>query len=94
MVSRIQPLFPILQARIKMAYKAKDVGFECPTWPVDSWVAKLKDLEGNPLPYLAKSGAGEPLKAAEATVEAREKVEAGADAGGDGAKKVGVDAAT
>ncbi|KAJ0667105.1 hypothetical protein HanPI659440_Chr17g0674151 [Helianthus annuus] len=91
----------LLQARINMAYKAKDAGFECPTWPVDSWVAKLKDLGGNPVPYLTNSGAGEPSKAAEAAVEAGEKVEAGADAGadagqdagGDGAKKVGEDVA-
>ncbi|MFS7918407.1 hypothetical protein Hanom_Chr03g00200631 [Helianthus anomalus] len=29
----------LLQARIKMAYKAKETGLECPVWPVDSWVA-------------------------------------------------------
>ncbi|MFS7925320.1 hypothetical protein Hanom_Chr04g00283411 [Helianthus anomalus] len=73
----------LLQARIKMAYKARETGLECPAWPVDSWVAKLKDLRGNPVPYSAKSGAGEPSKAAEVAVEAREKTEARADVGQD-----------
>ncbi|KAM0006542.1 hypothetical protein Hdeb2414_s0170g00822091 [Helianthus debilis subsp. tardiflorus] len=38
----------LLQARIKMAYEAKDAVFECPTWPVDSLVAKLKDPRREP----------------------------------------------
>ncbi|MFS7930163.1 hypothetical protein Hanom_Chr04g00340891 [Helianthus anomalus] len=60
-------------------------------------VAKLKDLGGNPMTYLTKSGPSEPSKAAEAAVEAGEKVEAGADAGadpgGNGAKKANEDVA-
>ncbi|MFS8017276.1 hypothetical protein Hanom_Chr15g01378501 [Helianthus anomalus] len=83
----------LLQARIKMAYEAKDAGFKCPTWPVDSWVAKLKDLGGSPVPHPAKSGIGEPSKVAEAVVEAGEKTEAGADVADGGAKDVGEDAA-
>ncbi|KAJ0576238.1 hypothetical protein HanOQP8_Chr05g0179651 [Helianthus annuus] len=55
----------LLQARIKMAYEAKETCLECPTWLVDSWVAKLKELGGNPVPYPAKAGAGETSKAAE-----------------------------
>ncbi|MFS7955022.1 hypothetical protein Hanom_Chr07g00637551 [Helianthus anomalus] len=29
-----------------MAYEAKETGLECPSWPIDSWVAKLKELGG------------------------------------------------
>ena len=76
----------LLQARIKMAYEARETGLECPAWPVDSWVAKLKDFGGNPVPYVAKSGAGEPSKVAEVAVEAGEKTDAGADAGQDAAQ--------
>ncbi|MFS7945114.1 hypothetical protein Hanom_Chr06g00520201 [Helianthus anomalus] len=39
----------LLQARLKMAYEAKAMGFECPSWNVNAWEAKLKDLEGNPV---------------------------------------------
>ena len=91
----------LLQARIKMAYEARETGLECPAWPVDSWVEKLKDLGGNHVPYVAKSGAGEPSKAAEVAVEAGEKTDVGADVGQDAAqdasgeevKKTGEDAA-
>ncbi|MFS7945234.1 hypothetical protein Hanom_Chr06g00521791 [Helianthus anomalus] len=82
----------LLHARIKMAYKAKNAGFECPAWPVDSWVAKLKDLRGSPMPHLVKSRTGEPSKVAEVVVEAGDKAEAGVDAGDDGARKAGEDA--
>ncbi|MFS8007659.1 hypothetical protein Hanom_Chr14g01263661 [Helianthus anomalus] len=27
----------LLKARIKMAYESKEIGLECPAWPVDSW---------------------------------------------------------
>ncbi|MFS8021130.1 hypothetical protein Hanom_Chr16g01423821 [Helianthus anomalus] len=60
----------LLQARIKMAYEAKEVGLECPFWFVDAWVAKLKDLGGSLVAYPAKSVTGEPSKVAEAAVEA------------------------
>ncbi|KAJ0821024.1 hypothetical protein HanPSC8_Chr16g0715131 [Helianthus annuus] len=36
----------LLQARLKMAYEAKALGFECPSWNVSAWEAKLKDLGG------------------------------------------------
>ncbi|KAJ0547219.1 hypothetical protein HanIR_Chr08g0369701 [Helianthus annuus] len=78
----------LLQARIKMAYEARETGLECPTWPVDSWVAKLKDLGGDAVPYPAKAGTGETSKAAEVAVEAEEKKDAGGDAGQDTAQDV------
>ncbi|MFS8034438.1 hypothetical protein Hanom_Chr17g01581151 [Helianthus anomalus] len=37
-----------VHARIKMGYEALEIGLECPYWPVDSWVAKLKERGGNP----------------------------------------------
>ena len=83
----------LLQARIRMAYEARETGLECPAWSVDSWVTKLKELGGNSVPHVAESGAGEPSKVAEAAVEAGEKTDAGADAGDEVAKKVGEDAA-
>ncbi|KAJ0681365.1 hypothetical protein HanPI659440_Chr16g0635011 [Helianthus annuus] len=71
----------LLQAQIKMAYEAKETGLECPAWPVDSWVAKLKELGGNTVPYPSKCRARESSKTAEVVVEAGEKKDAGADAG-------------
>ncbi|KAJ0692518.1 hypothetical protein HanPI659440_Chr15g0586901 [Helianthus annuus] len=53
----------LLQARIKMAYEAKETGLVCPAWPVDSWVAKLKELGGKAVPLPAE--AGESSKSAE-----------------------------
>ncbi|MFS7963968.1 hypothetical protein Hanom_Chr08g00744541 [Helianthus anomalus] len=81
----------LVQARIKMAYKAKDAGFEYPTWPVDSLVAKLKDVGGSHVPHPTKSGIGEPLKAVDAAVETGEKTEAREDGGDVGAEKAGED---
>ncbi|KAJ0443939.1 hypothetical protein HanIR_Chr16g0826311 [Helianthus annuus] len=72
----------LLQARLKMAYEAKAVGFECPSWNVDAWEAKLRDLGGNPVEHPAKSVAEEPSQVAEKT----------ADAGGDAEKNAGADA--
>ncbi|KAM0061405.1 hypothetical protein Hdeb2414_s0004g00135601 [Helianthus debilis subsp. tardiflorus] len=71
----------LLQAQIKMAYEAKETGLECPAWPVDSWVAKLKELGGNRMPYPSKCGARESSKTAQMVVEAGEKKDAGGDAG-------------
>ncbi|KAL9996092.1 hypothetical protein Hdeb2414_s0005g00155291 [Helianthus debilis subsp. tardiflorus] len=34
----------LLQARLKMAYEAKVAGFEFPTWTIEAWEVKLKDL--------------------------------------------------
>ncbi|KAJ0430613.1 hypothetical protein HanRHA438_Chr17g0833771 [Helianthus annuus] len=79
----------LLQARIKMAYEAKEASFECPFWSVDSWVAKLKDLGGSQVAYPAKSVTGKPSKVTEAAVEASGKTEAGADAGEGGAIDAG-----
>ncbi|KAM0027771.1 hypothetical protein Hdeb2414_s0019g00544051 [Helianthus debilis subsp. tardiflorus] len=66
----------LLQARLKMAYEAKAMGFECPSWNVNAWEAKLKDLGGNPVENPAKPMGEEPSKA----------VEEAADAGGDAEK--------
>ncbi|XP_035831977.1 uncharacterized protein LOC118481011 [Helianthus annuus] len=46
----------LLQARIKMAYEAKETSLMCPAWPVDSWVAKLKELGGKAVPLSAEAG--------------------------------------
>ncbi|KAJ0671607.1 hypothetical protein HanRHA438_Chr13g0604101 [Helianthus annuus] len=74
----------LLQARLKMAYEAKALGFECPSWSVNAWEAKLKDLGGNPVEYPAKPTGEEPPKAAEEA----------ADAGGDAEKNPDGDAGT
>ncbi|KAJ0867056.1 hypothetical protein HanRHA438_Chr12g0558741 [Helianthus annuus] len=85
----LEPMTSFLnKARIKMAYEARERGLKCPSWPVDSWVAKLKDLGGNHVSYLAKAGVGEASKAAEVVDEAREKKDAGDDAGQDAAQDV------
>ncbi|KAJ0448886.1 hypothetical protein HanHA89_Chr17g0722151 [Helianthus annuus] len=79
----------LLQARIKVVYEAKETGLECPSWPVDSWVAKLKELGGNPVPHSAKAGAGETSNAAEVVDNGGEKdagKNAGEDAGEDAAQ--------
>ncbi|KAJ0899399.1 hypothetical protein HanRHA438_Chr08g0368141 [Helianthus annuus] len=67
----------LLQARIKMAYEAKETRLECPAWPVESWVAKLKELGGKAVPYPAKSS--ESSKSAEVVDKAGEK-DVGTDA--------------
>ncbi|MFS7918076.1 hypothetical protein Hanom_Chr03g00196641 [Helianthus anomalus] len=71
----------LLQARLKMAYEARAMGFECPSWNVNAWEAKLKDLGGNPVEHPAKLVVEESSKAAE-------KV---AGAGSDAEKDVGAD---
>ncbi|MFS7984290.1 hypothetical protein Hanom_Chr11g00984781 [Helianthus anomalus] len=35
-----------------MAYEARTMDFECPSWNVNAWEAKLKDLGGNPVNIL------------------------------------------
>ncbi|MFS7912220.1 hypothetical protein Hanom_Chr02g00127361 [Helianthus anomalus] len=55
----------LLQDRLKMAYEAKAAGFECPSWNIDAWEAKLKDLGGNRVEYPAKHEIGASSKAAE-----------------------------
>ncbi|MFS7968365.1 hypothetical protein Hanom_Chr09g00796571 [Helianthus anomalus] len=80
----------LLQARLKMAYEAKAMGFECPTWNIDAWEAKLKNLGGNPVEYPSKPEAGASSKVAEVAAKACGEagkdpmVEADAGAGVDG----------
>ncbi|MFS8001465.1 hypothetical protein Hanom_Chr13g01190671 [Helianthus anomalus] len=71
----------LLQARLKMAYEARAIGLECPSWNVDAWEAKLRDLGGNLVEHPAKPVVEEPSKAAENAV----------DAGGDAEKDAGAD---
>ncbi|MFS7930606.1 hypothetical protein Hanom_Chr04g00346221 [Helianthus anomalus] len=52
----------LIQARLMMAYETRAAGFECPTWTIDAWEAKLKDLGGNPMEYPAKPEVGESSK--------------------------------
>ncbi|MFS8022671.1 hypothetical protein Hanom_Chr16g01442261 [Helianthus anomalus] len=79
-----------VQARLKMAYEAKVAGFEFPTWTIEAWETKLKDLCGAPVEYPVKPTVGEPSKAVEMATEASgdaEKVagaDLGQDAGGEG----------
>ncbi|KAM0037806.1 hypothetical protein Hdeb2414_s0013g00407571 [Helianthus debilis subsp. tardiflorus] len=72
-----------LQARLKMAYDARTTGFECPSWNVKAWEAKLKDLGGNPVEYPAKPVVEESSKAAEMAINASGDADkdAGADPG-------------
>ncbi|KAJ0682489.1 hypothetical protein HanPI659440_Chr16g0647911 [Helianthus annuus] len=79
----------LLQARIKMAYEAKETGLVCPAWPVDSWVAKLKELGGKAVPLSVE--AGESSKSAEVVDQAGDKKDAGADAGEDAGEDAGAE---
>ncbi|MFS8034500.1 hypothetical protein Hanom_Chr17g01581851 [Helianthus anomalus] len=69
-----------------MAYEARAMGFECPSWNVDAWEAKLRDLGGNPVEHPAKPAVEDPSKAAEKAVDAEK------DAGGDPCAGVGDEA--
>ncbi|KAF5796916.1 hypothetical protein HanRHA438_Chr08g0369521 [Helianthus annuus] len=71
----------LLQARLKMAYEARAMGFECPSWNVDAWEENLRDLGGNPVEHPVKPVVEEPSKAAEKAVDAGGDTEK--DAGGD-----------
>ncbi|KAJ0883625.1 hypothetical protein HanPSC8_Chr10g0423751 [Helianthus annuus] len=73
----------LLQDRLKMVYEARAMGFECPSWNVNAWEAKLKDLGGNPVELPAKPVVEESSKAAEMAVDAGGDAEndAGADPG-------------
>ncbi|MFS7951954.1 hypothetical protein Hanom_Chr07g00601331 [Helianthus anomalus] len=77
----------LLQARLKMTYEAKALGFECPSWSVEAWEVKLRDLGGNHVDYPAKPVAEQPDKVAEKVVDA--DVDAGNDAGGDAGADAG-----
>ncbi|KAF5761037.1 hypothetical protein HanXRQr2_Chr16g0760351 [Helianthus annuus] len=76
-------LISLLQARLKMAYEAKAKRFECPSWNVNAWEAKLRDLGGNPVEHPTKAVVEEPSKAAEKVTDASGDAEkdAGADPG-------------
>ncbi|KAJ0726132.1 hypothetical protein HanPI659440_Chr12g0466791 [Helianthus annuus] len=80
----------LLQARIKMAYEAKAKGFECLSWNVDAWEAKLSDLGGNPVEHPAKPLAEEPSKEAGKVTDASGDAEK--DAGADPGRGAGADA--
>ncbi|MFS8034064.1 hypothetical protein Hanom_Chr17g01576801 [Helianthus anomalus] len=75
----------LLQAKLKMAYEARAMGFECPSWYVNAWEEKLKDLGGNLVEYSAKHVSEEPFKMAE------EVSDAGGDAKKDARKDAGAD---
>ncbi|MFS8002549.1 hypothetical protein Hanom_Chr13g01203341 [Helianthus anomalus] len=55
----------LLQARLKMAYEARAMGLKCPSWNVETWEAKLRDLGGNRVEHPAKPVVEEPSKGAE-----------------------------
>ncbi|MFS8035154.1 hypothetical protein Hanom_Chr17g01589711 [Helianthus anomalus] len=76
-----------------MAYEAKVVGFECPTWTIEAWEAKLKDLCGAPVEYPAKPVVEESSKAAEMAVDAGgdDDKDAGANLGPDAGGEAMVD---
>ncbi|KAM0041688.1 hypothetical protein Hdeb2414_s0011g00369221 [Helianthus debilis subsp. tardiflorus] len=74
----------LLQARLKMAYEAKTLGFECPSWDVKAWEAKLRDLGGSPVEYPAKLAGEGPSKAAEEVADAEKNPGGDAGAGADG----------
>ncbi|KAJ0541785.1 hypothetical protein HanRHA438_Chr09g0391221 [Helianthus annuus] len=75
----------LLQARLKMAYEAKAMGFECPSWNVEAWEAKLRDLGGNPVERPAKPAVEEPAKVDDASGAAEKdaRKDARPDAGED-----------
>ena len=60
----------LLQARLRMAYEAEALGFECPSWNVKAWETKLADLKGTPVERPAKHAGGDPPKATDAAAEA------------------------
>ncbi|KAM0024603.1 hypothetical protein Hdeb2414_s0022g00617701 [Helianthus debilis subsp. tardiflorus] len=89
----------LLQARLRMAYEAKALGIECPSWDVKAWEAKLQDLGGHPVAHPAKHVGEDPPKAAEEVANAGDDTEknpkgdaernAGEDTGGDAAGEEG-----
>ncbi|KAJ0846928.1 hypothetical protein HanRHA438_Chr15g0730431 [Helianthus annuus] len=80
----------LLQARLRMAYEAKSLGFECPSWNVKAWEAKLQDLGGHPVAHPSKHAGEESSKAAEEVVNAGDGAEKNpeGDAGADAGKEV------
>ncbi|MFS8027453.1 hypothetical protein Hanom_Chr16g01498901 [Helianthus anomalus] len=62
------------------------MGFECPSWNVDAWEEKLRDLGGNPVEHPVKPTVVEPAKVAEKN--------AGGDAGADAVESMVEEGAT
>ncbi|MFS7948334.1 hypothetical protein Hanom_Chr06g00558761 [Helianthus anomalus] len=56
----------LLQARLRMAYEAEALGFECPSWNVKAWETKLADLKGTPVERPAKHTGEDPPKTTDA----------------------------
>ncbi|MFS7962300.1 hypothetical protein Hanom_Chr08g00725041 [Helianthus anomalus] len=75
----------LLQARLKMAYEARAIGLECPSWNVEAWEAKLRDLGDELVKPPVKPVTEEPTKAANADADAIK------DDDGDAWKDVGKD---
>ncbi|MFS7948968.1 hypothetical protein Hanom_Chr06g00566031 [Helianthus anomalus] len=73
-----------------MAHEAKAMGFECLSWNVEAWEAKLRDLDGNPVEHPAKPVVEEPAKVVEKVVDA--DADTGKNAGGDAGADAVVDA--
>ncbi|MFS8025989.1 hypothetical protein Hanom_Chr16g01481661 [Helianthus anomalus] len=80
----------LIQARLKMAYEANAMGFECPSWNVKAWEAKLRDFGGNPMEHNAKPMVEEHAKVAEKVVDT--DADAGKNVGGDAGTDAGADA--
>ncbi|KAJ0911618.1 hypothetical protein HanRHA438_Chr06g0265101 [Helianthus annuus] len=83
----------LLQARLKMAYEAMALGFECPSWNTKAWEMKLKDLGGNPVEPPSKPAAEKSTKMAEKVDEAGATKDAGGDAADEAGMNAGEDAA-
>ncbi|MFS7952493.1 hypothetical protein Hanom_Chr07g00607581 [Helianthus anomalus] len=73
----------ILQARLKVAYETRATGLEFPSWNVEAWEAKLRDLGGDPVKPPVKTAVEEPTKAANADAVKDAGGDADGDAGGD-----------
>ncbi|MFS7945684.1 hypothetical protein Hanom_Chr06g00527121 [Helianthus anomalus] len=71
----------LLQTRLKMAYEARAMGLECPSWNMEAWEAKLRNLRREPVKPTVKPVTEEPTKVADADAD-----------GGDVGKDVGPDA--
>ncbi|MFS7955703.1 hypothetical protein Hanom_Chr07g00645731 [Helianthus anomalus] len=84
-------LISLLQARLKMAYKTKTLGFECPSWTLSALETKLKDLRGSRVEYPAMPTGEEPSKAVEEVADAEKNPDGvgGADVGENAAGEEG-----
>ncbi|MFS8008721.1 hypothetical protein Hanom_Chr14g01276101 [Helianthus anomalus] len=73
-------IISLLQARLKMAYEAKALGFECLSWNVDAWETKLRGLDGYPVKSAAEGSSKAIEKPIGAGGEAEEDVQANPEA--------------